>query len=95
MNDLIDHSDIIFECSGDVIHATDSILATTNAMKKVVTLNAEFHTTTGSYFVHRSDYVTDADGQDLCIIASNTSGLTKVCAEGECDYFFNEAMHKH
>lgn len=62
LNELIDHSDIVFECSGDVVHATDAILAATNAKKKVVTLNAEFHTTTGSYFVRRGDYVTDADG---------------------------------
>ena len=62
IHDLIDHSDIVFECSGDVIHATDSILAATNAKKKVVTMNAEFHVTTGSYFVRRGDYVTDADG---------------------------------
>ncbi len=62
LNELIDHSDIVFECSGDVMHATDNILAATDAKKKVVTLNAEFHTTTGSYFVRRGDYVTDADG---------------------------------
>jgi predicted homoserine dehydrogenase-like protein len=62
INEVIDHSDIVFECSGDVMHATDAILAATNAKKKVVTLNAEFHTTTGSYFVRRGDYVTDADG---------------------------------
>jgi predicted homoserine dehydrogenase-like protein len=62
INEVIDHSDIVFECSGDVMHATDAIWAATNAKKKVVTLNAEFHTTTGSYFVRRGDYVTDADG---------------------------------
>ncbi len=62
INELVDHSDIVFECSGDVVHATDVVLAATNAKKKVVTLNAEFHTTTGSYFVRRGDYVTDADG---------------------------------
>ncbi len=62
INELVDHSDIVFECSGDVVHATEVVLAATNAKKKVVTLNAEFHTTTGSYFVRRGDYVTDADG---------------------------------
>ena len=62
LNELIDNSDIVFECSGDVIYATDSILAATNAKKKVVTMNAELHVTTGSYFVRRGDYVTDADG---------------------------------
>ncbi len=62
LNELIDTSDIIFECSGDVIHATEAVLAATNANKKVVTLNAEFHVTTGSYFVRKGAYVTDADG---------------------------------
>jgi predicted homoserine dehydrogenase-like protein len=61
-NELIDESDIVFECSGDVMHATEVILAATNANKKVVTLNAEFHVTTGSYFVRKGAYVTDADG---------------------------------
>lgn len=62
LNELIDSSDIVFECSGDVIHATEAVLAATNANKKVVTLNAEFHVTTGSYFVRKGAYVTDADG---------------------------------
>ncbi|MGB7816906.1 MAG: hypothetical protein WBL28_11220 [Methylotenera sp.] len=60
--ELIDTSDIVFECSGDVIHATEVVLAAANANKKVVTLNAEFHVTTGSYFVRKGAYVTDADG---------------------------------
>jgi predicted homoserine dehydrogenase-like protein len=62
LTELIDTSDIVFECSGDVIHATEVVLAATNANKKVVTLNAEFHVTTGSYFVKKGAYVTDADG---------------------------------
>jgi predicted homoserine dehydrogenase-like protein len=62
LNELVDTSDIVFECSGDVTHATEVVLAATNANKKVVTLNAEFHVTTGSYFVKKGAYVTDADG---------------------------------
>lgn len=62
INELIDESDFIFECSGDVVHATEVVMAATNAKKKVVTLNAEFHVTTGSYFIKRGDFVTDADG---------------------------------
>lgn len=60
--ELVDTSDIIIECSGDVFHATDNVLAATKAGRKVVTLNAEFHVTTGSYFARRGDYVTEADG---------------------------------
>jgi len=62
LNELIDESDFVFECSGDVMHATEAVLAATKANKKVVTLNAEFHVTTGSYFVRQGAFVTDADG---------------------------------
>ena len=62
INELIDTSDIIFECSGDAAYATEVILEATKAKKKVVTINSEFHVTTGSYFAKRGDYVTEADG---------------------------------
>lgn len=60
--ELIDSSDIIFECSGDVLHATNVILEATSCNKKVLTINAEFHVTTGSYFTKKGFYVTEADG---------------------------------
>lgn len=60
--ELIEHSDIVFECSGDVLHATDVILKATTSGKKVVTMNSEFHVTAGSYFVKRGHYITEADG---------------------------------
>lgn len=62
LTELVDHADIVFECSGDVLHATDAVLAASKAGKKVVTLNAEFHVTAGSWFVRQGAYVTDADG---------------------------------
>lgn len=72
LQELVDNADIVFESSGDVIHATDAILAATNAKKKVITINSEFHVTTGSYFTKRGDYVTDADGdQPGCLARLN------------------------
>ncbi len=62
LSELVDTSDIVFECSGDVFHATQAVLEASKANKKVVTLNAEFHVTTGSYFAKNGTYVTDADG---------------------------------
>lgn len=62
ISELIQTSDIIFECSGDAIYATEVILKITEAKKKVVTMNSEFHVTTGSFFAKRGDYVTEADG---------------------------------
>ncbi|MDF1618113.1 NAD(P)-binding domain-containing protein [Petrocella sp. FN5] len=60
--DFLDHCDIVFECSGDVYHATDIVMAATQANKKVVTMNSEFHVTAGTYFVKRGHYVSEADG---------------------------------
>ena len=62
INELIDASDIMFECSGDAIHATEAVLVACNANKMVVTINSEFHVTTGSYFAKKGFYVTEADG---------------------------------
>jgi predicted homoserine dehydrogenase-like protein len=60
--ELTDSSDIIIECSGDVLHATNVILEATSCNKKVLTINSEFHVTTGSYFAKKGFYVTEADG---------------------------------
>jgi predicted homoserine dehydrogenase-like protein len=76
LNELVDSSDIVFECSGDVVHATENVLAATEAKKKVVTLNAELHVTTGSYFTRRGDYVTDADGDQPGCLARLKQEIT-------------------
>jgi predicted homoserine dehydrogenase-like protein len=62
IDEMVDGADIVFECSGDAIHATDVVLRATEAGKRVVTINSEFHVTTGSFFAQRGDYVTEADG---------------------------------
>jgi len=51
LDDLIDHCDVVFECTGDVAHAASTVGAILAAGKPVVTLNAEFHATIGSHFV--------------------------------------------
>lgn len=61
LDDLIENSDIVVECSGDVIHATVTIDKILKAGKPVVTMNAEFHVTTGSYFVGKG-IITEAEG---------------------------------
>ena len=72
INQLVDNADIVFESSGDVVHATEVVLAATNAQKKVITINSEFHVTTGSFFTRRGDFVTDADGdQPGCLARLN------------------------
>jgi predicted dehydrogenase len=44
---LIDSADLVFECTGDVAHATKQIGRALTAGRPVVTLNPEFHVTTG------------------------------------------------
>ena len=61
LEDLIEHSDLIVECSGDAIYATETIDCIFKASIPVVTMNSEFHVTTGSYFVDKG-LLTEAEG---------------------------------
>lgn len=66
---LLEQSDVVFECSGDVFHATAVIKRAMQAGIPVVTLNSEFHVTTGSHFVGQG-LLTEAEGdQPGCLAA--------------------------
>ncbi len=58
---VLDASDVLLECSGDPLHATDVVEEAVARGLPVVTMNAEFHVTAGSYFVGRG-LVTEAEG---------------------------------
>jgi predicted homoserine dehydrogenase-like protein len=75
LDELIEHSDIVFECTGDVGYAAASIERLLAAARPVVTLNAEFHATLGSHFVGRG-IVTEAEGdQPGCIAALHEEAM--------------------
>ena len=61
LDDLIENCDLIVECSGDAIYATETIDKILKANIPVVTMNSEFHVTTGSYFVDKG-LITEAEG---------------------------------
>jgi len=61
LNELISSCDLIVECSGDAIYATETIDKILKADIPVVTMNSEFHVTCGSYFVDKG-LVTEAEG---------------------------------
>lgn len=69
LDELIDASDIVFEASGDPVHATLVVERALEAGRKVVTMNSEFHVTTGSYFRGRG-YLTEAQGDQPGAIAA-------------------------
>ena len=68
LNDLIENSDLIVECTGDAIYACDTINKILNASIPVVTMNSEFHVTVGSYFIDKG-LVTEAEGDQPGVLA--------------------------
>lgn len=68
LDDLIESSDLIVECTGDAIYAADSIDKILQASLPVVTMNAEFHVTCGSYFVGKG-MLTEAEGDQPGVLA--------------------------
>lgn len=66
---LLEGSDLIVECSGDVLYGTEIIDKAIASGLPVVTMNAELQATTGSYFARRG-LITEAEGdQPGCLAA--------------------------
>ena len=61
VNELIDKSDIVIECTGHAVYATEVIEKVLSASRPVVTMDAEFQVTSGSYFIGRG-LITEAEG---------------------------------
>jgi predicted homoserine dehydrogenase-like protein len=61
LDELVDCSDLIIECSGDVCHGTVVIERAFAAGLKVITVNAELQVTTGSYLAGQG-FLTEAEG---------------------------------
>lgn len=69
LDDLLRSSDVVVECSGDVLHATEVADAVLSARLPMVTMDAEMQVTTGSYFAGRGVF-TEAEGdQPGCLAA--------------------------
>jgi len=61
IDDLLEHSDIIVECTGDVFFGTEVIERAFEAGLPVVTINAELQVTTGSHLAGKG-FLTEAEG---------------------------------
>jgi predicted homoserine dehydrogenase-like protein len=68
LEELIESSDLIVESSGDTIYAADTINRIFEAGIPVVTMNAEFQATVGSYFVDKG-LLTEAEGDQPGVLA--------------------------
>lgn len=61
IHELIEHSDLVVECSGDVLYGTEMIDLVMEAGLPVVTMNVDLQLTTGSYFAGKG-VITDIEG---------------------------------
>ncbi|MBX2812913.1 MAG: hypothetical protein KTR25_13950 [Myxococcales bacterium] len=61
IDELLENADVIFEATGDPIHGSTVVERALEAGKPVVTMNAELHVTTGSYFEGKG-FLTEAQG---------------------------------
>ncbi len=69
INELIDNSDIIIECSGEVNYSAQSINQIMKNSIPIITMNTEFNVTVGSYFVNKG-FITEAEGDQPGSIAA-------------------------
>src|SRR5690625_1380798 len=69
LEEFLGNSDLIVECSGDVIYGTEVIDKAMKASIPVITMNAELQVTTGSYFAKRG-FITEAEGDQPGCLAS-------------------------
>jgi predicted homoserine dehydrogenase-like protein len=61
IHELIEHSDLVVECSSDVLYGTDMIEQVMQAGLPVVTMNVDLQLTTGSYFAGKG-IITEIEG---------------------------------
>jgi predicted homoserine dehydrogenase-like protein len=59
---LVEAADVVFECSGDTLHAAEVLLSAGEAGRRLVTLCAEAQVTVGTALVLRGHSVTEAHG---------------------------------
>lgn len=93
LNEALSGVDVLIECSGDAIRATDVIAAACERNLPVVTMNTEFHITTGSSFIGEG-LVTEAAGdQPGCLAELHEDAVAmgfEPVAYGNMKGFLNE-----
>ncbi len=67
---LAERADIVFECSGDTVHAAEVLMCAGEAGAKLVTLCSEAQITVGSAMLARGFWITEAHGDQPGAIAA-------------------------
>jgi len=69
VEELACNSDLVVECSGDAVYATEVIARVMGASLPVVTMDSELQVTTGSYLARRG-FITEAEGDQSGSLAT-------------------------
>jgi len=69
VQELIDKSDLVVECNGDPVYATEIVSKALEAGKPVVTMDAELHITSGNYLSQKGLF-TEAEGDQPGTLAA-------------------------
>lgn len=77
VQELIDKSDLVVECNGDPVYATDILCKVLEAGIPVVTMNAELHITAGSYLSTKG-LITEAEGDQPGALAAMNRNLVSM-----------------
>jgi len=77
VEELIANSDIVVECSGDVIYGTEVIDRVMDFLIPVITMNSELQVTTGSYFAKRG-FITEAEGDQPGSLAALNENIIQM-----------------
>ncbi len=77
VDELISSSDLVVECSGDAVYATEVVAKIMEASLPVITMDSEFQVTTGSYFARRG-FITEAEGDQTGSLAALRENLLQM-----------------
>mgnify|MGYP001050957212 CR=1 FL=1 len=77
IQELIDHSDLVVECNGNPVYATEVLCQVMNAGLPVVTMDAELHVTTGTYLAKKG-LITEAEGDQPGALAALNRKLVEI-----------------
>ena len=77
IQELIDKSDLVVECNGDPVYATNILCKILDAGIPVVTMDAELHITSGSYLSTKG-LITEAEGDQPGVLAAMKRNLVSM-----------------
>jgi predicted homoserine dehydrogenase-like protein len=77
VQELIEKSDVVVECNGNPVYATDILCKVLDAGLPVVTMDAELQVTSGTYLASKG-FITEAEGDQPGALAALNKKLIEI-----------------